>query len=1116
MQAAGTLSGGEEARAPGAAVTSASALPVRIGKYAVLAEVGAGTLVRSFRASDQGTGRPVLLKLLTNKDSQRLVELFRREVGYAARIHHPNLITIYELGDHAGLPFAASQDVEGRDLSSALREQSRLSLLEKVTIMWQIAEGLRVAHRGGLSYVGIRPSGITLTSSGSAVIHDFSIVRPIGDEQDEDLSYAAPEELQADVQPDALCDTFSFGAIYHELLTGARPLRDGGAAALRESAPECPEGLERLVRRALDTNRARRYQSMDDLQDDAEPVFCELKRLRAAALLAETRRLQAAGQIDEAQDIARGVLQLDPANRKASGLHARLRAEQRRRMLQDRLKSLFGEAEIEASARHFARAVEILHTAAQLPGAPPEAGQRLEEMCGRLERSQNAAQLVAEARQLLVEGNLADAQAKAVEARSLDPGLRDPDELLAAIAAADECRRREARIQQELSLAQFFIAEEAYDSAISLLLSLRAEFPNFPAIELCLGNVEARTLLAQERFSDAVAKLTSLLERFPSDGATRDLLQQAGEKLKRAEAIANVKTACATLLPEKQFEKALGIINGALAAYDADPALTALHREVEEEYKAFRISTATRQALDEAEWLLQQDRPHLAAKFLREKAAELPGQTEIAERLEAIERMIPEWETGRFTQDCLARAAAMEQSEQWAVALTLIEQGLETSPGSPELLAAAERLQNRRREEESRKKLARRLDAIDQKIGAAAWIDALSLIESALSEFPAEPELERRLQQARAGRRRAESDAAAAEARQYLFDGEPEKAEEVLRKSMESLSGDPALESLWEELQAGKRYREQCRAAQVLFARRQFGEAEEILAPLAAQGRPEAQALLEAVQAARAAAEEADFYRQGREQALNLIIQSQFADAAAMIRKLLRVFPGDPVLERDLQTAEAGLQPPETDFADAPLPEPVEPPEQLLDEPAPVFFPPAAQEKEFVGRRRFLPYVLWPALGASILIFLTSTGGTIWKLFRHEAHAEAERSGAPPAKQPSSPAASLRVEPASPPEAQSSTGAHQTAPPAIVQPKPISTPAPVLTSWAAQRHLSGVVTLEATVGPRGTVMQISVIKGDPVLVAAARTAVWKWRYEPGTRNGRPVVMKVPVRIQFMN
>ena len=369
--------------------------------------------------------------------------------------------------------------------------------------------------------------------------------------------------------------------------------------------------------------------------------------------------MQGAGQIEEAQCVVREVLELDPANRKARQMQAGMRAEQQRRVLQERLRVLFQEAEEEAAARRFARAVEVLNSAVQLEGRGGEAERRQEQMCARLEQCQNAAQLLADARQLLVEEDFLEAHAKASEARALDPDRPEADELLRAIAEAEKRHQSQARIDQELAKASALLQAADYDAAIAMLLELHTEFPDSPWVDLWLARGEAekaeherkirlegelceiRSLIAQELAPKAAARLRVLADEFPKDVALQELLVQAEELTRRAEAIENLRIGCNELLPRGEFDQAIAALDTALATYPADPAILALKHEVEQERQAFRTAAATREALAEAEWLLSQDRPHLAAKFLREKSAELPGQPDLVARLDAIEETIP-------------------------------------------------------------------------------------------------------------------------------------------------------------------------------------------------------------------------------------------------------------------------------------------------------------------------------------------------------------------------------------------------------------------------------------------------------------------------------------------
>src|SRR5262249_5433337 len=153
---------------------------------------------------------------------------------------------------------------------------------------------------------------------------------------------------------------------------------------------------------------------------------------------------------------------------------------------------------------------------------------------------------------------------------------------------------------------------------------------------------------------------------------------------------------------------------------------------------------------------------------------------------------------------------------------------------------------------------------------------------------------------------------------------------------------EPLLRELENEIEAGKKYREELRTAQACFGRSQMQEAEQILLRIASSKRPDAQALLEAVREARAASEEENFYNRGRENAIKLIQQQQFEQAADLLRNLLSLFPGDAILERDLQSiampqpapiTEAKVAPPAPVVAPV-KPERTEPPKPAAAKPA--------------------------------------------------------------------------------------------------------------------------------------------------------------------------------------
>ena len=291
-------------------------------RYRVLAQIGAGGMGEVYRAWDPQLHRWVALKFLHGSDSLRSAR-FQREAQAQARVDHPGVCRVYEVGEVEGRPYIAMQEIVGSTLGEAARE---LPLEERVRLVAQVADAVHAAHRIGLIHRDLKPSNVLVAWSEDGLhpfVVDFGLAR---DQRVTGLSvsgalsgtpgYMAPEQARGDdAAIDRRADVYSLGAVLYELVSGQRPLQADNLAdaivkllqsepvPLRQVAPAAPADLETVVMKCLERDPARRYDSARALAADlrrwldGEPVEAQrasaLYRLRKRA--ARHPRIVAAG-----------------------------------------------------------------------------------------------------------------------------------------------------------------------------------------------------------------------------------------------------------------------------------------------------------------------------------------------------------------------------------------------------------------------------------------------------------------------------------------------------------------------------------------------------------------------------------------------------------------------------------------------------------------------------------------------------------------------------------------------------------------------------------------------------------------------------------------------------
>ena len=206
-----------------------STSPTQIGRYQVVRRIGSGGMGSVFLARDPELDRAVAIKLVKDDltDDPELRERFSREARSAARLRHPNIITIFDIGEHEGRPFIAMEYLPGESLADIIRRQPAIELSRVLRWMESLSRGLAHAHRAGIVHRDIKPANLMVDPDGVLKIVDFGIAR-LGDSsltRDGMLvgtaNYMAPEQLLGS-GADERCDIFAFGAVFYELLTARK------------------------------------------------------------------------------------------------------------------------------------------------------------------------------------------------------------------------------------------------------------------------------------------------------------------------------------------------------------------------------------------------------------------------------------------------------------------------------------------------------------------------------------------------------------------------------------------------------------------------------------------------------------------------------------------------------------------------------------------------------------------------------------------------------------------------------------------------------------------------------------------------------------------------------
>ena len=271
-----------------------------LGHYEIRSQLGAGGMGEVYLAHDRRLGRSVALKLLPaefTKDESRL-RRFQQEARAASALNHPNILTIFEIGEVDGINFIATELIEGETLREHMK-RGETKLVEILEIAAQSASALAAAHRAGIAHRDIKPENIMVRSDGYVKVLDFGLAKLTETEAETSEAstlvktepgivlgtahYMSPEQARG-LEVDTRTDIWSLGIVIYEMVSGETPFKGATATdvivailerepkPLRQQAEQLPNELEWIVKKSLRKDREERYQTAKDLLSELKSL----------------------------------------------------------------------------------------------------------------------------------------------------------------------------------------------------------------------------------------------------------------------------------------------------------------------------------------------------------------------------------------------------------------------------------------------------------------------------------------------------------------------------------------------------------------------------------------------------------------------------------------------------------------------------------------------------------------------------------------------------------------------------------------------------------------------------------------------------------------------------
>jgi serine/threonine protein kinase len=738
----------------------------KLGKYEVLAELGHGAMGVVYRARDPIINRLVALKTITTgvADDPALLQRFYREAQSAGGLQHPNIITIYDMGEEGKIPFIAMELVEGENLEQVIARRAAIPISLKLVYAMQACRAFDYAHKRGIVHRDIKPGNVMIGKDGTVKVVDFGIARVLEASKTQTgmligtFAYMSPEQYHGE-RADERSDIWSLGVLFYELLCYRRPFTGDTPASLMRSICEqdpeplskflvdCPAELESIFSKALQKSPSERYQSMEDLLVELDPVSKRLQAQSVAELFDQSRRFVEQSQFTEARDLLRQALQFESANQQVRSLLEKVNGELKRILVRPKVQqfvekghTLLGEGKIQ-DARIAAE------SALQLDSSFEPAQELRRVVREELDRAELIAGWLKSAKQRIAEGLPDEAEALVAKVLETEPANEQATALQQQVVQEKADRQKRLRLLERLQYARGLWTRQNYTECIQLLTDLHKEFPDDDEVPALLETVredqaerreqallDCRNLLAARRYDECLTRLGNLQEQFPRDDEIPALLEQARREQRdrrRMQGLAEAKSALAA----RRYDEGISLLSALRQEFPDEQEIAALletARENQEEHHR-------QEGMAKARELLAARRYEESIAVLSQLQADFPREAEISKLLETARRDQAEQQKQQKLGEVRAQLAVQSFDE----ALTLLDALAVVHPkdaGVVKLTALVRREQEKNARAE---RIQHQSDILKKLMSEKKYSEVVSQAKKLLTEFPGETSFRR-------------------------------------------------------------------------------------------------------------------------------------------------------------------------------------------------------------------------------------------------------------------------------------------------------------------------------------------------------------------------------------